>query len=111
MKKALTEFHRVLKRGGCARISVPDFELLCRKYLDPRNTFDERFHLMQMVFGGQADAHDFHHVGLDYELLSGYLKAAGFSRVERTGDFGLFDDDSRAEFRGEPISLNVVAYK
>jgi hypothetical protein len=31
--------------------------------------------------------------------------------VERTGDFGLLDDDSTIRVAGVPISLNVIAYK
>ncbi|MCC6212857.1 MAG: tetratricopeptide repeat protein [Burkholderiales bacterium] len=111
VQTALREFHRVLKRGGTARIGVPDFERLCRLYLDPRHSDQDRFFIMQMAFGGQVDEHDFHRVGFDFETLSRYLTAAGFSRVERVGDFGLFDDDSAIRFSGEPISLNVVAHK
>ena len=111
LRKALREFHRVLKRGGTAKIGVPDFERLCRMYVDPRHSADDRFFIMQMVFGGQVDEYDFHRVGLNFEMLSAYLTAAGFSRVERIGDFGLFDDDSTIRFSGEPISLNVIAYK
>lgn len=111
LRKALREFCRVLKRGGTARIGVPDFERLCRMYVDPRHSADDRFFIMQMVFGGQVDEYDFHRVGLNFETLSAYLTAAGFSRVERVGDFGLFDDDSTIRFSGEPISLNVIAYK
>lgn len=111
LRKTLLEFHRVLKRGGTVKIGVPDFDVLCRMYLDPRHSQDDRFFVMQMMFGGQVDEHDFHRIGLNYEMLSRYLTATGFTRVERVGDFGLFDDDSTIRFAGEPISLNVVAYK
>lgn len=111
LPRALLEFWRVLKPGGVARISVPDFEVLCRQFLDPRATFQERFHCMRVVFGGQIDPFDFHHVGLTHEFLSRYLYEAGFSRVERVKRFGLFRDDSELVSRGELISLNVAAYK
>jgi predicted O-linked N-acetylglucosamine transferase (SPINDLY family)/predicted SAM-dependent methyltransferase len=111
LPRALKEFWRVLKAGGAARISVPDFEVLCRQFLDPRGSFEERLHCMRMAFGGQADEFDFHRVGLTHELLTHYLYAAGFSRVERVKRFGLFKDDSELVARGELISLNVVAYK
>lgn len=111
LPRALKEFWRVLKPGGVARISVPDFEVLCRQFLDPRATHEDRFHCMRMAFGGQIDEFDFHHVGLTHEFLSQYLYAAGFSRVERVKRFGLFRDDSELVVRGELISLNVVAYK
>jgi predicted SAM-dependent methyltransferase len=108
---ALAGFHRVLKKGGVARISVPDFEILCRLFLDSRFTMEQRFHIMRMAFGGQLDPYDFHYVGLTYEFLSFYLRLAGFSRIERVSDFGLFDDYSSLQFGESPISLNVVAYK
>lgn len=111
LPRALAEFHRVLKKGGNAKISVPDFEVLCQLFLDPRRVKDERFYVMRMVFGGQKDPYDFHYVGLTFEFLSDFLRNAGFSRVERAGEFGLFQDDSTTRFAGVPISLNVVAYK
>ena len=85
--------------------------MLCRLFLDPRATLAQRDTIMRVVFGGQMDEHDFHHVGLTYEFLSKYLLDAGFSRVERVKKFGLFRDDSRLGFMGVAISLNMVAYK
>jgi predicted O-linked N-acetylglucosamine transferase (SPINDLY family)/predicted SAM-dependent methyltransferase len=111
LPRALAEFRRVLKDGGMARISVPDFELLCRMFVDPRYSAEQRMHIMRMAFGGQVDADDFHYVGLSFEILSDFLKRAGFSRVERAGEFGLFEDTSMFRFAGVPISLNVIAYK
>ncbi len=109
--RTLAGFHRVLKPGGKAMIGVPDFELLCRLFLDPRATPNERFEVMRMIFGGQMDEHDFHCVGLSYEFLSHYLLRAGFSRIERVEDFGLFRDSSVFEYLGRKTSLNVVAHK
>src|SRR6185436_2340166 len=108
---ALAGFHRVLRKGGVARISVPDFEVLCRLFLDSRLTLAHRFHIMRMAFGGQNDPFDFHGVGLTFEFLDDYLRSAGFSRVERVSEFGLFEDSSSLKFAESPISLNVVAYK
>ena len=111
LPRALSEFHRVLKPAGAARISVPDFEVLCRLFIDPRHSPSDRFHIMRMAFGGQVDPHDFHYVGLSFEILAEFLRVTGFSRIERTGDFGLFDDTSALRFSGTPISLNIIAYK
>ena len=108
---ALKEFHRVLKPGGTARISVPDFEVVCRLFLDPHHSQQDRDYLMQVAYGGQEDAHDFHHVGLTFELLSELLGYAGFGAVERVRDFGLFHDGSRQKYNGVPLSRNLVARK
>src|SRR5215204_373323 len=35
LPRALKDWHRVLAEGGRAMISVPDFEVICRLFLDP----------------------------------------------------------------------------
>jgi predicted SAM-dependent methyltransferase len=109
--RALKELVRVLKRGGKARISVPDGEVLHRLLHDPQQTGHERSELLQLVWGGEAAAGDERYLELSFESLRGALVAAGFSKVERCGDFGLFHDVSRQKFNGLPVSLNLVAYK
>ncbi len=94
MGRALAGFHRVLKPGGRALIAVPDFEGLCRLFLDPRANMLDRFQIMRMVFGAQMDEHDFHYVGLSYEFLSQFLFQSGFSRVERVQDISEADSES-----------------
>jgi predicted SAM-dependent methyltransferase len=108
---ALREFHRTLVAGGMLRISVPNLTTLCELFIDPALDAAERFHVMRMMFGGQIDKADFHYVGLNEEFLRNYLRQSGFADIVRVDDFGLFDDTSRLEFKGRPISLNLCARK
>lgn len=109
--RALKEFNRILTPGGRLRVSVPDLPTLCRIYLDPARDSEARLMVMRMMYGGQIDDGDFHFVGLNEELMRSYLQRAGFSDIQRVADLGLFNDASRMTFHGQPISLNVIAYK
>ena len=111
LPKALTECSRILCPGGKLRISVPDFEILCRLFLHPQLDTEQRFAVMRIAFGGQTDPYDYHMIGLTQEFLDDYLKVAGFLLVERVETHDLFEDSSTLEIGGVPISLNVVATK
>jgi predicted SAM-dependent methyltransferase len=108
---ALTEWRRVLKPGGTAMISVPDFETLCGLFIYPKLNASERHFIMMMIFGGQTNPADFHKVGLNFEYLKSLLEEAGFADIRRVPSFDLFDDTSVFKFRNVPISLNVSAVK
>jgi predicted SAM-dependent methyltransferase len=108
---ALSEFHRVLKKGGTAKISVPDFEVLCRMFVQAGGVLDDRILVMRMVFGGQTDPFDFHYVGLSFDILADLLGRAGFARLQKVDEFRLFTDTSSHRYNGQLISLNVIAHK
>jgi predicted SAM-dependent methyltransferase len=109
---ALREWWRVLAPGGTLYVSVPDLVTLA-SLLVVKDQFstEERFHIMRMLFGGHADRHDYHQVGLDEAFLGAFLGQAGFVNSRRVPTFGLFNDTSAMQFKGIPISLNVVAEK
>jgi len=112
LENTLREWHRVLKPQGRLGISVPDLDVLARLFIQrDKLSFDQRFMVMRMMFGGHANEYDHHKVGLSDDLLTGYLMLAGFSQVGRVEGFAICDDASRMIFAGVPISLNVVAVK
>lgn len=109
---AVREWYRVLVPGGRIFISVPDLDILCRLFTDrSRLDANDRFRIMRMMFGGHADSFDYHLVGLNEEFLTSYLTQAGFRRIAREQQFDLFDDTSLLQYKGELISLNMVAEK
>ncbi len=109
--KVLSGVHRTLKRGGQFLISVPDLDVLCHLFISPWASVQVKWHAMRMMFGGQVDAHDFHYVGFNEEILRGCLAQAGFTDVRRVASLGVFQDTSDYRPYGFPISLNVVATK
>jgi len=111
LPKTLVGIHRVLKPGGRLRVSVPDLDTLCRLFVHPSLTGENRFHVMRMMFGGRTTEYDVHHAGLNLEFLQQFLKDVGFRDIRRVKEFGLFNDTSALVFGSVPISLNVEARK
>lgn len=108
----LIEWKRVLVPGGRVLISVPDLDILAELFLRRADlSFDERFAVMRMMFGGHVDKYDYHVVGLNEEFLRSFLHMTGYENIRRVKHFGLFKDTSSMLFKGEPISLNVIAAK
>jgi predicted SAM-dependent methyltransferase len=112
IQAALREWHRVLEPGGHISISVPDMDVLAALFLaKDQLSVAERFFVMRMMFGGHVDKFDYHVVGLNEDILRGFLLDAGFESMTRVPEFGLFQDDSTLKFMSVPISLNVQAAK
>lgn len=107
----LKGIRRILKQGGEFRVSVPDLDVLCRLFLNPRASVKEKWQIMQMMFGGQIDRHDFHYVGLNEHFLGHFLVEVGFREVRRVASFGIFRDTSELRLFGFPISVNMIAVK
>ncbi|ACH40712.1 glycosyltransferase, WfgS family [Citrifermentans bemidjiense Bem] len=108
----LKEWHRVLKPFGTLYLSVPDLDVLARLLLDKeRLNVDDRFAVMRIMFGGHMNQHDFHATGLNEDFLTYFLNEAGFLMPRRVERLEMFRDTSSMEFKGELISLNMVARK
>jgi predicted SAM-dependent methyltransferase len=82
LPKALVGIHRVLKSGGRLRAAVPDLEMLCRLFLEPSFTGDDRFHIMRMMFGGRTTAYDVHYAGLNFEFLQAFLHETALGEAD-----------------------------
>jgi len=111
LQKTIAEAYRVLAPNGIFKISVPDFEVLCRMFLHPSLDMQQRHHVMRMIFGGQLDEFDFHRVGLTWEFMSHYLHKAGFTGLRKVEEFKLFDDCSSIRIGTTLVSLNLEAVK
>ena len=112
IKSTLIGIHRVIQDNGKFYVSVPDMNVLCKIFLEPKAPSKVKVHVLRMMFGGQIDDFDIHYFGWDFDLLKEFLLSAGFKKAEKVKSFSLFDDTSDfAPYSGVPISLNVIAYK
>ena len=111
VNETLKGVYRILSENGKFYISVPDMDVLCKIFIDPKATPKVKFNTMRMMFGGQLDEFDFHYFGWNFEFMRDFLTNAGFKRIEKVKSFSLFKDTSDYAPYGEPISLNVIAHK
>lgn len=107
----LRGIQRVLVPSGRFYVAVPDLAVICSLFSAPERTMEEKAKIMATMFGAQADPHDFHYTGFDFDMMASYLAHAGFSSLEQVESFDLFDDTSEARLFGHRISLNLVAVK
>ena len=96
-KEALKRWYDLLNDGGILRVSVPDFEALCRYYVDTKDLDS----LYSALYGGQTEPWNFHYWCWDFEHLKNDLEKIGFKNVHR------FD---RSIIGARDWSLNYVPY-
>jgi predicted SAM-dependent methyltransferase len=109
--QTLAGIYRILEPGGQLLVSVPDWDVLCHLFINPKAPLTVKWHALRIMLGGQIDANDYHYCGFNQELLFKFLQEAGFKNMSRVESFGLFNDTSNFAPYGFPISLNASATK
>ena len=116
IEKVLSEWFRVLKKGGILRLSVPDFDKLLQIYNVANQDLD---FVTPQLLGGQENIFNYHYVLFNKSNLSRKLKNVGFTDcnewVPGSNDLKTFQDFSiyEKEFEGlkYTVSLNIEATK
>lgn len=121
--KVLTEWNRVLKKGGILRIAVPDLEkliLIYEKYKDLNKILGPLYGRME-IDTEEGNKFLYHKTVYDYNSLQTLLQENGFNNVRRYDWRETihkdYDDHSQAYIphmdkeNGVLISLNVEANK
>lgn len=80
----LNEVSRVLKPGGIFRCSVPDFEALCRLWLEANDDWQD-FH--SVAPSGQTQSVWFGSPGFDFSKRWGYLMTSFYGTQNASGQF------------------------
>lgn len=77
--RVLHEWFRVLKPGGKLRTSVPDFEAICRIYIQSQDLGS----VIGPLFGRQDYLYNIHYNVFDFKSLEKALKNVGFVSISR----------------------------
>ena len=117
LPRVLKEWHRVMKKGGTFRVSVPDFKKLCEIYLK----YDDINLVIGPIFGRQDYLYNIHYNVFDFKYLKKELENAGFGNVRlydwQKTEHANVDDYSQAyiphmdKANGTLISLNIECEK
>ena len=111
IKITLQGINRILIPGGKFYVSVPDMDILCKIFIDPKAPLQVKHNVARIMFGGQVDDYDFHYFGWNLEFIKNFFNEVGFFKIEKVKTFSLFNDTSNYAPYGFPISLNIIAYK
>lgn len=112
----LKEWHRILRRGGVLRISVPDFDRLLGIYEESGRDMNS---ILMNLMGGQNYKYNFHMIMFNKKSLTQLFEKAGFrevhewvpgaSELSSFPDFSVFEVEANG--KSFPISLNLEAVK
>ncbi len=108
--KVLTEWNRVLKKGGKLYVSVPDFDAAVSLYQKIGLTTWIKYHL----WGDQKHPLNYHYICFTMATLSKDLLDAGFRDMKKVKLFNIGEKDGSTNVNNrtfEMISLNIVAIK
>lgn len=109
-RSVLNEWCRVLKKGGKAYISVPDFDAL----VDIYKKVGMRQWVIDFGWGGQEYDEAYHFAPFTYGYLAGCLAESGFRDIKRLKEmpFGLADCSTlTSNITGKCVVINVEAIK
>lgn len=114
LETVLSEWKRVLKRGGLLRLGVPNFDTILKIYSDNNNSIEL---IWRPLMGGQDYPENFHFSVFNKEYLSDLLLKVGFSKVQEWDpqkvDHRNFDDWTSIKYevnkKEYKVSLNIEA--
>lgn len=77
LKKTLTEWARVLKKGGRMIITCPDFNALAKQWLETPFSPEAYGDMAQGIYGNQLAPGEFHQSPITPEIMQFYLAQLG----------------------------------
>jgi len=121
VNEVLTNWKKVLKRGGALRIAVPDFEACAKLYVNESVPLSAYVGMFYGKWKMTEDTTIYHKTIYDYVSLKQVLQNAGFTYINKWNwkdvEHASIDDFSQAYLpymdkeNGTLVSLNVECYK
>ncbi len=111
VRRALNEIHRVMTPELVSRVPFRISILLCRLWLHQGSFAGTTLRSHADDLRWPRRTRDVRYMGLNFTMLGGFLTAAGFVKIKRVDEHGVFNDTSSYRFLGQPISLNIKAWK